>query len=72
MEISCCHGVVKTIGMKPIMGKLHYLLRAPRVKIKTVTSKEYDFKGEKKVFYQLVELFPFKIKRNKKTLGNNG
>ena len=57
--------------IKKISKRKSLIFDSKRIKIKTVTSKEYDFKGEENVFNELEELFPFKIKRNKKTLGNN-
>jgi len=53
-----------------ISKKKSFISNISLIKIKTVTSKEYNLKGENNIFNQLTELFPNKIKRNKKTLGN--
>jgi hypothetical protein len=60
---------LKKWKISKISKKKSFLLGKERIKIKTVTNKEYCFKAENILLDQLNELFPFKISSHIK---NNG
>ena len=63
---------LKKWKISKITEKESFLFKKKRIKIKTVTNKEFDFKAENVLLEQLTELFPFKISSDKKTMGKIG